>query len=143
MKFFSNKDKQEKNNDDRDNKKNILAFILIIIISIIIVFFNWLKGVRVTKNPSKGEIEVRENIKNSINELNNILNNGSKDIKNTLQNKDKAQSYGYIENIKYGYGDTENIDYNELLKNIKPEDIQQYIQDYNDIENTLKKAENK
>jgi len=55
MKFFSNKGKQEKNND-RDNKKNILAFTLIIIISIIIVFFNWLKGVRVTKNPSKGEI---------------------------------------------------------------------------------------
>ncbi len=99
------------------------------------------------KTPSDGETQIRKDIENSLKQLGNIFNESAEDAKNVLQ-KNKEQSYGYgYSNIipidNYGYGSNDNIDYKELLKKIKPEDIEQYMQDYNDINDTLKKVENK
>lgn len=133
------------NNNSSDKNKNLIAFVLIVIIAIIIAIFNWSKGVFVNKK-SKGELQTEQDIKNSIQELKNILNSGVQDIKNKTKttNETISASYGYSNNqeLNYGYG-TADINYDDLLKNIKPEDVEQYIKDSNDIDNTLKNLEQK
>lgn len=124
-----NNDKQEK------DIKNIIAFALIVIIAIIIAFFNWSKGFR-TSNKTKEENKSEQEIRSNIQEIKNILNDGIKNLKNisdSSQKQENTNSYGY----GYGYGYSD-IDYNSLLKNIKPEDIEEYIRDSNEIDNTLK-----
>jgi len=127
-------------NNGKEGKdiKNILAFALIVIIAIIIAFFNWSKGLRTSNtNKTKEENKSKQEIESNIQEIKNILNNGIKDLKNisnSQQQENEDSGYGH----SYGYSD---VDYDTLLKNIKPEDIEQYIIDSNEIDNTLKNEE--
>lgn len=138
--------------DKNDNNKNVLAFALIVIMALAIAGFNWAKNFKYTVSKTKEQQEGEERLKNNFEELKNIFNNGMEELKNkgkSIINYGKDYAYGQIqemnnsqtqETTQYGYG---NVNYEELLKNIKPEDIEQYIKDYNEIDDTLKNIDDK
>lgn len=138
--------------DKNGNNKSILAFALIIIMALAIAGFNWAKNFKYTIKKTREQQESEEKLKKNFEELKNVFSYGIEELKN--KSKDiisygKNYAYGQIEQMNenkiqyntqygYGYGD---INYQELLKDIKPEDIEQYLKDYNEIDDTLKNLE--